>query len=50
VTLERVLTAGAVDKVQGYVFGAHFSADQVATLAGHHYATSTNAVAKGQAA
>ncbi|MCU0830380.1 MAG: EAL domain-containing protein [Rhizobiaceae bacterium] len=36
-TLERVIAAGPVNKVQGFVFGRHFSCDQVAELSERIY-------------
>jgi diguanylate cyclase (GGDEF)-like protein len=37
-TLDLVTGAGKVHKVQGYVFGAHFSRHQIEELASRHYA------------
>lgn len=36
-TLERVVAAGPVEKVQGFVFGRHMSAQQISELASHVY-------------
>jgi diguanylate cyclase (GGDEF)-like protein len=50
-TLQRVMSAGPVKKVQGFVFGAHLLEGQVAELAGRHYASSAAAtVQSGKAA
>jgi diguanylate cyclase (GGDEF)-like protein len=40
-TLERVIAAGPVEKVQGFVFGRHLNASQIADLANHIYARPT---------
>jgi diguanylate cyclase (GGDEF)-like protein/PAS domain S-box-containing protein len=38
ITLERVMSAGPIEKVQGFVFGAHFTANQVSALSSHQFA------------
>ena len=36
-TLERVISAGPVRRIQGFVFGGHLSAQQILDLADRHY-------------
>jgi diguanylate cyclase (GGDEF)-like protein/PAS domain S-box-containing protein len=38
-TLERVMDCGAVEKVQGYIFGRHLTAEQIGELSSHAYAS-----------
>jgi diguanylate cyclase (GGDEF)-like protein/PAS domain S-box-containing protein len=50
-TLERVMECGPVEKVQGFIFGRHLTAEQVLELANHVFANAAIAnLAKASAA
>jgi predicted signal transduction protein with EAL and GGDEF domain len=41
-TLERVMECGPVEKVQGFIFGRHLTAEQIGELSSHIYARPEN--------